>query len=402
LDGLRGLAALAVLFNHVGVEKIGNVTTPKWLLWPADGAAAVMVFFVLSGFVIGLTNSRTAEPKQVRRYLWRRVVRLFPITFLGVLLALAVTPGTGIWTTLANIFLLANYTPYVGFLVPVMPGNENLWSLNYEAVFYLLFVPLWLFVRSLRQVFWVCLGVTVLGWYTDYVPLFVACYAAGFVFWLGGTALAWHAERTETEQTNWPSCVLLLLVTWKLRVLLNLLVFLPIPMFDGPVVRLYYFDVFPVCLWLVAIVARRELPHLKWIKLFCVLMPLVGLIIKWYRPGYFTSLDYGLAWGAYLLALALWHWRPSLQAFRFFAPIGLIAFGLYALSRPIQAFVFSYRDLFPQSYIGFVTCAALTTGLCFFVAWLAELKLQPIVNRICLKRGPARMRDNEAIAGSNR
>ncbi|MEO5994278.1 MAG: acyltransferase family protein, partial [Arthrobacter sp.] len=87
LDGLRGLAALAVLWNHLGLERVGGVTAPTWTLWLADGTAAVMIFFVLSGYVIGLTTPFAAGPKDVGRYARKRVLRLLPLNLVGVLLA---------------------------------------------------------------------------------------------------------------------------------------------------------------------------------------------------------------------------------------------------------------------------------------------------------------------------
>lgn len=381
LDGLRGLAALAVIVNHVGVEPVGGYTPPKWLLWPADASAAVIVFFVLSGYVIGLTNPAKAEPKNVRLYLGRRALRLLAITWAGVALACVATWPVPVWHVGANLLFLGNFAPYAGLSIPVISGNENLWSLNYEVLFYLLFVPLWIFGRTLRPWFLACLGLSVVGWYTTWVPLFVACYAAGFIFWLSGLGLAWHARPRTTEHANWPSCVLLLLVTWKLRVLINVLAFLPIPLFDGPVVRLYNLDVLPACLWLVSLVALRELPFRKWLVSLAIALPAIGLAIKWQRPGYFTPLDFWLACGGYALALGLWRWRPSLDFFRRFAPVGLIAFGLYAISRPVQFIVFQRATLLPQNALGYALAATATLGVCFTLAWLLERRLQPWLNR---------------------
>lgn len=382
LDGLRGLAALAVLCNHVGLATVGAICAPRWLLWPADGTAAVMIFFVLSGYVIGLTNPPSAETKDVRLYVRRRLLRLMPINVVAVCLAWLVASHVDLWTTLANLLFLGNYSSYAGIVIPVIASNENLWSLNYEVLYYGLFILVWLFQPPLKYVFGVSLVVTVLGWYTSVIPLFVACYAAGFLFWISGLALAWHAPPSDEERTNWPSCVLLLLVTWKLRGLLNVLSVFPMPLFDGPVVRLYYLDFLPVCLWLLAIVARRRLQHLAWIKGACVCIPLVGLVIKWNHPGYFTPLDYRMALGACLLALLLWQWRPSLRFFRCFAPAGAIAFALYAVSRPIQTFVFSHGQWLPQNYLGFAVCASVTLALCIGAAWYLERRLQPWLNRL--------------------
>src|ERR1700736_6060141 len=51
LQSLRGIAATAVLFGHV----IGYYAIPDWLIFLgklSNGRAAVVVFFVLSGYVL--------------------------------------------------------------------------------------------------------------------------------------------------------------------------------------------------------------------------------------------------------------------------------------------------------------------------------------------------------------
>jgi peptidoglycan/LPS O-acetylase OafA/YrhL len=97
LDSLRGLAALMVAIGHtLIVLQIGGVTNlwttafqdlpglqadvAKALLFPANGNAAVSVFFVLSGLVLTLSLNRTTEPWSyaVRMFIVRRVIRLYP------------------------------------------------------------------------------------------------------------------------------------------------------------------------------------------------------------------------------------------------------------------------------------------------------------------------------------
>lgn len=75
LDGLRALAALAVLVYHVA---------PSWM---PGGFMGADVFFVLSGFLITaiLTQERRSTGKiRVRSFWVRRLHRLFPATILTV------------------------------------------------------------------------------------------------------------------------------------------------------------------------------------------------------------------------------------------------------------------------------------------------------------------------------
>src|SRR5437764_691581 len=68
IDGLRGVAVLAVVLFHLGVPGF------------AGGLAGVDVFFVVSGFLITriLTAELAAGDFSVARFYARRVRRIFP------------------------------------------------------------------------------------------------------------------------------------------------------------------------------------------------------------------------------------------------------------------------------------------------------------------------------------
>jgi len=102
LDGLRGIAALAVIFYHailhhevlvgtVLVQPIQdfassrNVIT-KILLMIFNGHSAVMLFFVLSGFVLTLSLDRMKGTASdvLTRFVVRRAFRLYPALFVAM------------------------------------------------------------------------------------------------------------------------------------------------------------------------------------------------------------------------------------------------------------------------------------------------------------------------------
>src|SRR5438552_3870358 len=77
LDGLRGIAILLVILYHFG--------------YLGAGWAGVQIFFVLSGYLI--TSILCAEKEQpigfyLKRFYWRRSLRIFPLYF-GCLLVLS-------------------------------------------------------------------------------------------------------------------------------------------------------------------------------------------------------------------------------------------------------------------------------------------------------------------------
>ena len=139
LDGLRGLAILAVMIHRMYPRGSG---TP----WPIEaGWAGVDLFFVISGFLIaGILIDTRADPDYFRNFYARRILRIFPLFYLFVGGMLLVFPlvnhdfrtqsGSPLWylLQLGNIpeSLLGHDPPY--WLAPV-------WSLAIEEQFYLTF-----------------------------------------------------------------------------------------------------------------------------------------------------------------------------------------------------------------------------------------------------------------------
>jgi peptidoglycan/LPS O-acetylase OafA/YrhL len=78
LDGLRGLAAMAVMAYHVDHD------------WMPGGHLAVDFFFCLSGFVIALNyqDRMRGGAIGVVRFMALRLARLYPMVLAGALLAI--------------------------------------------------------------------------------------------------------------------------------------------------------------------------------------------------------------------------------------------------------------------------------------------------------------------------
>jgi exopolysaccharide production protein ExoZ len=130
---LRALAALAVVAFHAC----------QWARIDFDiGSAGVDVFFVISGFIMW----RTTEGGQVRplAFLRRRAIRIAPLYWavtLGLAAAALIVPQRfpdvepTAWHVFASLAFIQHLNPQ-GLPFPLLaPG----WTLNYEAVFYLLF-----------------------------------------------------------------------------------------------------------------------------------------------------------------------------------------------------------------------------------------------------------------------
>jgi len=163
LDGLRGIAALIVVVHHAlftsatfarvyyghhpphDAFAYALTYTPLHLLW--DGKAAVIVFFVLSGFVLGLPF----DPAGSRTQSWvayypRRLIRmLLPIwgaVALAATLAMLIPRGTGFPSVWMNLHAHQLRAGTVVHDLIVVRGASNLdtplWSMQWEVYFSLL------------------------------------------------------------------------------------------------------------------------------------------------------------------------------------------------------------------------------------------------------------------------
>ena len=176
LDGLRGVAALMVIWYHVfegyAFAGGGNIETLN------HGYLAVDFFFILSGFVIGYAyDDRWGKSLTMKDFFKRRLIRLHPMVVMGAVLG-AITfciqgcvqwDGTHVAISMIMLSLLCTI-----FFIPAMPGvgyevrgngemfplNGPCWSLFFEYIGNILYA---LFIRRLSNkaltVFVVLLGV---------------------------------------------------------------------------------------------------------------------------------------------------------------------------------------------------------------------------------------------------
>jgi peptidoglycan/LPS O-acetylase OafA/YrhL len=143
LDALRAMAVLAVMAHHF-------LPVDRYI--PTDyitlGLFAVRLFFVLSGFLITgiLLNYRSDEKRNaLRRFYLRRVLRIFPIYYLTLFIALALQVRSIQDGSFWHLTYLSNYV--APFHPEWMGPASHFWTLAVEEQFYfvwpfiLLFVP---------------------------------------------------------------------------------------------------------------------------------------------------------------------------------------------------------------------------------------------------------------------
>ncbi|WP_158566720.1 acyltransferase family protein [Actinomadura craniellae] len=151
LDGVRAVAALAVLVFHVAAS-IGMLTAKdgasSWLL--SRGEIGVPIFFALSGLLLYRPWAAAAlglrPPPGTRNYLWKRALRLLPAYWALVVACMLLYGRDHLGDVLGWFELLTltySYDPnpwWNDYLGP--KGMGQIWSLTVEAAFYVALPPL--------------------------------------------------------------------------------------------------------------------------------------------------------------------------------------------------------------------------------------------------------------------
>ena len=143
LDVIRALSAVYVVIHHIVVNS--TIAGPLVVIFKY-GPEAVIVFFLLSGFVI-FANERNRVQRSAKSYYLRRIRRIYPpllvafavsalVAWLDGTLARDFVPVTLV-LNLLSLQDLGDFKP--GVIAYPFLGNGPLWSLSYEVFFYLVF-----------------------------------------------------------------------------------------------------------------------------------------------------------------------------------------------------------------------------------------------------------------------
>ena len=218
LDCFRWVSALLVLLGHARAfyfppyAELVSPTILDRLFYFVTGLGhqAVMVFFVMSGYLIGMhvIEAMRRQKFHWRDYLSKRIARIYPVLLLALVIGASidlaglgllgtsavymVEPGAPvgvvnyliedrltIGTFVGNVFLLN------GIVCPPLGSNGPLWSLSMEWFYYLIFPCLCVALT----------GWTHRGWLRNLCCLLVlaacslllpAAYYLYFVIWLAG------------------------------------------------------------------------------------------------------------------------------------------------------------------------------------------------------------------------
>ena len=199
LELMRGLASLDVFLWHLLNYDSGMPRFPGLFRLAGWSRESVIVFFVLSGYVIALSQQRLHRP--ALPFFKARVKRIEPLYLIA--LGAAIVAGWVVnqhctaWQMIGHLFFLQSYE---GSLVTPLPTNGPLWSLGNEFEFYMAMV----LILALRKpsLMWVWWALALAGMavrYTGYVSSGVEGLALEFFAispcWLIGYLFAGFASK---------------------------------------------------------------------------------------------------------------------------------------------------------------------------------------------------------------
>jgi peptidoglycan/LPS O-acetylase OafA/YrhL len=350
LECLRGFAALYVFVVHIAQY----VVKPEGLLaWPFKfGQEAVMLFFLISGFVI-FYSYEAASDKSFGGYLLRRFRRIYPIFLVALGLSALLHSNDGnfdLRTLLGNVFMLQDFSdtkPGVWF--NYYGGNTPLWSLSYEWWFYMLFFPIRTRLPEAVQKYVVFgLGVAAIAVYQVW-PNQISLFLGYFMIWWTGAELARAYCRRRTVGFAPVLLLGLTVFAFFLPVWQMLLRGAPAGTILHVMLEHRYASFYPAL----------EFRHIS----FAFAAVVVGLV--WQRLG----------------------WRGFNAVFSIFAKVAPISYGIYVLHLPIVTSTLLSGVPVPVEVAGYVATV-------FILAALAEGPFQRWVNRL-LSPSSARRRGRQ-------
>ncbi len=222
LEALRGLTALYVVVHHLGPQSyvVGGLNVGILLRF---GQEAVLLFFLLSGFVIHFSFSQ-ARDRSFRTYFTRRALRIYvPLLIVFALSYVVACMEAGVVVDpqprvlLGNLLMLQDWS-WAKPNVVVAPYMDNgpLWSLSYEWWFYMLYWPIVRYIGTWRSRDAIVLGASLLAGAVYIVwpamPVRIVAYLG--IWWCGVMlAEAWLKGEAARWSAWWPPLAAMLAAT---------------------------------------------------------------------------------------------------------------------------------------------------------------------------------------------
>ena len=289
LDGFRGFAALVVVVSHYSnlTGMFGGV------LGEGGGQAGVMLFFMLTGFLIGkLHLDQEFTKSSLVEYVFKRVARVYPLFLL-----VSALPAFLAWSGFPGKIALSeidSVSVYLGQVTLVERGFSVLWTIQIEFIFYMAFIAIWFFASRAGKMATAAtlLGITCLlvaGGLNYGYDFFNRCHY--FIF--GLIAVNASSYKVFSDST-------------KVRSVIGVLLLLSVPVTFPKFSRLY-FDL-EIDSW------RSFIVMVQFVALFVLVVSdryYLSAILSWGPLRWVGKISYSVYLLHYFVLLSLLSWLPS-------------------------------------------------------------------------------------------
>lgn len=190
LDGVRGLAVLAVFFHHAVNTSISGTDWPAYVRiianFVVEGRLGVDLFFVLSGYLITtLLLKDRRKPSLYHDFYIKRAFRILPALFASLAFGYLAGYLNGA-TVILGLLFVSNYAHL--FHIPTL---GPFWSLAVEEQFYIIW-PVLVRRASFRAFHRIVLGIILIEPIIRYVSVQHG-HGTMYYTWVRADGLAWGA-----------------------------------------------------------------------------------------------------------------------------------------------------------------------------------------------------------------
>lgn len=385
VEQYRGLCAILVLLAHGFAEEgmlIDKFKWPEFTHYISAGYLSVMVFFCISGYVIGITND--TKKLDIKTYLQKRATRLYPIYLVSIFLCVIIAGGVSLWVLLGNLLFLQNGLPYFNIRIPLFV-NFPTWSLNYEVVYYLLFLLIFYLQPKVWKILLLMLILSIVLIHSTESIRFFVNYVNGFYFWMAGLLIGWSIFKTSAPKDKTVPLLSILFLHMCIHHLsIGKIILNTVGIQSGTNI-IWLFDL-PFCFMVMCILTGKDNAFIRLNKIVSYALP--GCIFLYLILHHRLTED--VRW---IMCLLFWvlsfvfYFEKKVSAFLMekLTPIGKISYALYLLHVPVAMLIKKtvfIHDLKMEATVKYFLWISIT----FTLSFILERIFQPAIRKYFLAR----------------